>query len=81
MAWRWRTSQSSATTHSASGKPDLLLYARPGWTSAIEGRARVQPGFPWREGTRLTVTNLCTPLPLAGTNSEAYYRAVRLGSP
>ena len=65
----------------ASGKPDLLLYARPGWTSAIEERARVQPGFSWQESTRITVTNLLTPLPLAVTNSEAYYRAVRLGSP
>lgn len=65
----------------ASGKPDLLLYARPGWTSAIEERARVQPGFPWQESTRLTVTNLVTPMPLTGTNSEAYYRAVRLASP
>ena len=67
--------------HGTGGRPDLLLYARPGWTCAIEERGSVQPGVPWQEITRGAVTNLVTPLPLTGTNSAGYYRAVRLVSP
>jgi hypothetical protein len=67
--------------HGTSGQPNLLLYARPGWTCAIEERASVQPGVVWSETARLTVTNLVSPLPLAGTNSTGYYRAVRWVSP
>jgi uncharacterized delta-60 repeat protein len=61
----------------ANGKPGLLLYARPGWTCAIEERGSVGPEAVWREINRVMATNLVTTLPLAGTNRQAFYRAVR----
>ena len=61
----------------ADGKPALVLYARPGWNCAIEECASLAADCAWREIQRVTTTNLVTALPLPGTNSQGYYRAVR----
>lgn len=59
------------------GQPSLLLYARPGWTCAIEERPTLAPDAPWREVQSVTVTNMATPLPLTCTNTQGFFRAVR----
>jgi hypothetical protein len=64
----------------AGGKPALLLYARPGWSCIIEERASAHPGDTWRGVKRVTTTELVTTLSLEGTNSQAFYGAVRSGA-
>ena len=61
----------------AGGNPALVLYARPGWTCAIEERSSLAPGTAWHELMRTTTSNLVTTLPLTATNTQTYYRAVR----
>ena len=63
--------------HGTGGQPTLLLYARPGWNCAIEERTSLASGAAWQEIIPATPTNLVTTLPLTGTNTQAYYRAVR----
>jgi alpha-tubulin suppressor-like RCC1 family protein len=63
----------------AEGTPALVLYAQPGWECVIEERGRLAGGEGWREIKRLTVSGVVTRVPLARTNGQGFYRAVRVG--
>jgi hypothetical protein len=63
--------------HGPGGQPSLLLYARPGWTCALDGSGGIGPGMAWQEVTRVAPSNLVTALPLVATNGQVFYRTLR----